>query len=316
MKKTGQAAYLLLVLWGVSFLSFGLSQLIPGDPAEILLKEFQDGHSLEQTTAYRQALGLDKGFVERYGIWLGQLCQGDLGRSWRTGRKVIDEIAARFPATLELALGSFLFVILLSSALGFIVAWNRNKSLDRTAGTLSVLFLSLPNIWLGTLLTLFFSFKLHWFPVIGRGGVLHLVLPVLTLGLPIAALQGRVLRTAVLEVMSRDHCRFALAKGLRPWAVFKAHVFKNALPSVISLWGITLGHLISGSFVVESIFSWPGLGRLMVEAVMNRDLPLIQGLVFLTAATFVIINKGLEWAITLLDPRLKASGIQTEGTLF
>ncbi|MFH0787380.1 MAG: ABC transporter permease, partial [Pseudomonadota bacterium] len=222
----------------------------------------------------------------------------------------------RFPATLELALFSFVFVILLSSVLGFIVVWNRNKSVDRAAGIFSVLFLSLPNIWLGTLLIFFFSLQLHWFPVVGRGGFTHLVLPVLTLGLPIAALQGRVLRTAVLEVLGRDHCRFALAKGLRPWTVFRSHILKNALPSVISLWGITLGHLISGVFVVESIFSWPGLGRLMVEAVMNRDLPLIQGLVFLTAAAFVIINHGVEWILKLLDPRLKAQGIQTEGVLF
>jgi ABC-type dipeptide/oligopeptide/nickel transport system permease component len=305
-----KGAYFFLVLFGVSFLTFGLSLLGPGDPAEILLRGSQEAPSQEQIMSMRRDLGLNRSLVERYALWLGLVLKGDLGNSWRTGQPVLREITDHLPATLELTFFTFILVVLVSSATGFLSALKQDQPLDRLSGIWAVVFLSLPNFWLGTLLIYFLALKLNWFPVLGRGGFSHLVLPVLTLGLPVAALQSRVLRTRVLELLSRDDIRFARAKGLKTKTIVKNHLLRNALPSVIALWGLTLGNLLGGSFIVESIFSWPGLGRLTVEAVLNRDQPLIQGTVLFLALCFVVINQGVDWVKKVLDPRLKAESFQ------
>jgi ABC-type dipeptide/oligopeptide/nickel transport system permease component len=310
-----QGAYFFLILFGVSFLTFVLSQLVPGDPAEILLRGSQEAPSQEQIMSMRRDLGLDKSLVERYALWLGRVLKGDLGDSWRTGQPVLREITDHLPATLELTFFTFILVVLVSSAAGFLSALKQDKPLDRLSGIWAVVFLSLPNFWLGTLLIYFLALKLNWFPVLGRGGFSHLVLPVLTLALPVAALQSRVLRTRVLELLSRDDIRFARAKGLKTKTIVKNHLIRNALPSVIALWGLTLGNLLGGSFIVESIFSWPGLGRLTVEAVLNRDQPLIQGTILFLTLCFAVINLGVDWVQKVLDPRLKAESFQfREGT--
>jgi peptide/nickel transport system permease protein len=305
-----KTAYFLLVLLGVSFLTFWLCQMIPGDPAEILLREGQEAPSPEQIQSMRRDLGLDDNLADRYRHWLGRVLKGDLGRSWRSGRPVIREIADHLPATLELTLFTFILVVLVSSTTGFLSALKQDKLLDRLSGIWAVLFLSLPNFWLGTMLIYFLALRLNWFPVLGRGGLSHLVLPVLTLGLPVAALQSRVLRTRVLELLNREYIRFAKAKGLKTRTLVKNHLIRNALPAVIALWGLTLGNLLGGSFIVETIFSWPGLGRLTVEAVLNRDQPMIQGAVLFITLCFVVINQGVDWVQKALDPRLKAESFQ------
>jgi ABC-type dipeptide/oligopeptide/nickel transport system permease component len=310
-----KGTYFFLILFGMSFLTFGLSQWVPGDPAEILLRGSQEAPSQEQIRSMRRDLDLDRSVVERYVLWLGRVLKGDLGDSWRTGQPVLREITDHLPATLELTLFTFILVVLVSSAAGFLSALKQDKPLDRLSEIWTVIFLSLPNFWLGTLLIYFLALKLNWFPVLGRGGLVSLVLPVLTLGLPVAALQSRVLRTKVLELLGRDDIRFARAKGLKTRTIVKNHLIRNALPSVIALWGLTLGNLLGGSFIVESIFSWPGLGRLTVEAVLNRDQPLIQGTVLFLALCFVVINLGVDWVQKVLDPRLKAESFQfREGT--
>jgi peptide/nickel transport system permease protein len=305
-----KTAYFLLLLLGVSFLTFGLCQKIPGDPAEILLREGQEAPSTNQVLSMRRDLGLDRPLIERYFLWLGKVLQGDLGRSWRTGRAVGREILDHLPATLELTLFTFLLVVFITSLVGLMAALNKGRFLDRFSGFWAVLFLSLPNFWLGTLLIYFLALKLGWFPVLGRGGFSSLILPVVTLGLPVAALQSRILRTRVLELLNLEYIRFARAKGLGKGNLVKNHLLRNALPSVIALWGMTLGNLLGGSFVVETIFAWPGLGRLTVEAVLNRDQPMILGTVLLITLCFVLINQSVDSIQKVLDPRLKAESFQ------
>jgi ABC-type dipeptide/oligopeptide/nickel transport system permease component len=302
-----RAAYLALILLGISLVTFGLGRLIPGDPAEILLRERIENPSAKQVAELRRELGLERPFFYQYGAWLHRTLSGDLGRSWRTGQPVTREIAAALPATLELALLAFGLIVCLSTALGLISAARRNRWVDRVSRGWAVLLLSLPNFWLASLLIYFFSLKLGWLPVAGREGFRHLILPVLTLALPAAAFQGRVLRSGVLEILGQEYIRFARAKGLPPAAIFRHHVLKNALPAVASLWALSLGHLLGGSFIVESIFAWPGLGRLTVEAVLNRDLPLLQGTVLLMTLFYVLVNQGLEWFLGVIDPRVRSS---------
>lgn len=301
-----RAAYLALVLLGISMVTFGLGSLMPGDPAEILIRERVDNPSAEQVVGLRRELGLDRPFYHRYGAWLRRTISGDLGRSWHTGQSVTREIAAALPATVELALLSFGLIVCLSTTLGLISAVRRDSLTDRIGQGSTVLLLSIPNFWLATLLIYFLALKLGWLPVAGREGLLHLVLPVLTLALPAAAFQGRVLRSGVLEILGQEYIRFAQAKGLRPAVILGNHVLKNALPAVASLWALSLGHLLGGSFIVESIFAWPGLGRLTIEAVLNRDLPLLQGTVLLITFFYVTVNQGLEWFLGFIDPRVRS----------
>lgn len=308
--------YLLFLLFAVPFLTFTLVQWIPGDPAEIFLRWAQENPSPEQMRSLKREWGLDRPLGERYLQWLGGAVQGDLGRSWRTGRPVFQEIAEHFPATLELTVFSFLLILLVSTGSGFWAAFHRDRWIDRFFGLGTAVFLSFPNFWLGTLLIYFLGWKLQWFPLLGRGGMAHLFLPVITLAVPVASLQGRILRTRILELLDQEYIRFARAKGLRTGAVIKNHLIRNALPTMISLWGLTLGSLLGGSFVVESLFAWPGLGRLTVEAVLNRDQPLIQGTILLFAFIYGIINQIVEGLQKVLDPRLSTEIYRPEEGAF
>jgi peptide/nickel transport system permease protein len=308
--------YGLLILAGVSFLTFALAQWIPGDPAEILLRGAQESPSQEQIQSLSKELGLDRPLWARYLSWSAGALRGELGLSWRTGRPVIQELADHLPATLELTCFAFLFIVGLSSLGGFVAALRRDKLTDRLFGLSTVVFLSLPNFWLGTLFIYFLGLKWNWFPLLGRGGFSHLILPVLTLGLPVASLQGRVLRTRVVGLMDREYIRFARAKGLKTRTIVKHHLIRNALPSVLSLWGLTLGSLLGGSFVVETLFAWPGLGRLTVEAVLHRDQPLIQGTLLFLALMYGIINQLVDILQKALDPRLKTESFSPEEGAF
>ncbi|MCB2225900.1 MAG: ABC transporter permease [Desulfarculaceae bacterium] len=298
--------HLLLVLWLISLGSFALFAMAPGDPAEIILRDRHEAPSQEQIQALRSQMGLDRSWPVRYGLWMGRVLQGDLGRSWRSGETVAMEIARRLPATLELALASLVVVLLLSSLSGSLAALKQGRALDRGIRAWTVLLISLPNYWLGLLLIYFLSLKAHWLPVMGRGGLEHLVLPCLTLGASVAMLQGRVLRATLLQIMGMDYIRFAHAKGLRPSEVFWRHMFKNALPPLVTMWGVSLGQLLGGAMIVETIFAWPGLGQLTVQAVLGRDVPVVQGIILLVAAAFVVINQAVDWINRRLDPRMGA----------
>ena len=303
---TRRLGAVLLVLWGVSLVAFSLQIICPGDPAELILRTRFDTPAPEKVAQLRERMGLDRPAVEQYLAWLGRVARLDLGRSYRTGEQVSREIAARLPATLQLALASFALVVVLSVLLGLCAVWRRGRWLDRLLQPISLGLVSLPSYWLALLLITLFSLILGWLPVAGFGGPATLVLPALTLGLGVAAMQGRVLRVKALEALGQDYVRFALAKGISRKRIVLRHLLPNALLPMITLWGMSLGSLLGGVVVVETIFAWPGLGRLLVEALLNRDLPLVQGVVLLMALLFIFSSLLADSLQRLLDPRLGA----------
>jgi ABC-type dipeptide/oligopeptide/nickel transport system permease component len=299
--------YLLIVFFGISLGTFALFALAPGDPAEIILRERSEAPDRKQIVLLRREMGLDDPWIVRYGHWMKKVCTGDWGESWRTGRPVWTEIAARGLATVELALASFFLVVAGSLFCGIFAALCQNRMPDRLIQAATVMASAMPSYWLGLVLIYFFSLKMNLFPVTGRGGWLHLVLPACTLALSVAVLQGRVLRAALVQILAMDYIRFAVSKGLGPWKIFIRHMLRNALPPMATLWGMSLGQLLGGAVIVESIFAWPGLGRLTVEAVMNRDIPLVQVMVLLMALIFVNINQIVEGLHRRWDPKVGVS---------
>ncbi len=297
--------YLLSVLIGISFLSFSLFALAPGDPAVILLSIQHETPTQQQIDELRGELHLDQSLQLRYAHWLIQAMRGNLGRSWRSGEPVVQVVCERLPATLELALLSLLLLVFFTLFSGLLsLACHNNRGIDEGMRFFSILLMSMPNYWLGFLLIYFFALKLGWLPVMGRGGLLHLLLPAITLGLASAAMQGRILRANLLEIISQEHVRFAIAKGLDSWKILRCHVLKNALGPTVGLWCVSLGSMLGGAAVVESVFSWPGIGRLLVEAALNRDIPVIQGVVLLTGFAVAAANRIGDFLRKQLDPRL------------
>lgn len=301
---TARLFYLLYVLFGVSFLTFGLSALAPGDPAEIILSMQHETPTPDQIADLRMELGLDRPILSRYAHWLCRSIRGDFGRSWQSGEPVLNELIARLPATIELALASFGLILVFSTISGVICSISRNGFIDQAGRMLSILAMSIPSYWLGFLLVYAFAIKLGWLPVMGHGGPKHLLLPAVTLGLAATAMQGRVLRASILEVLGKDHVRFAIAKGLKPRNVFFRHVMRKAMGPVVTLWGISLGNLLAGSAIVETVFSWPGLGRLFVNAILCRDIPILQGAVLIAALAMVCANLTVDFIQKCLNPRL------------
>lgn len=298
--------YLLAVVLGVSFLSFSLFTLAPGDPAAILLSIHHETPTQQQIDELSRELHLDQPLQHRYVHWLVQVMQGDFGRSWRNGEKVVQILSERLPATLELALAAWLLLVFftLSSGLLGLICQN-HRGVDEGLRIVSILFMSLPNYWLGFFLVYFFALQLGWLPVMGRGGFAHLALPSITLALASAAMQGRILRANLLEVISQEHVRFAIARGLGPWTVLRRHVLHNVLGPTVGLWCISLGSMLGGAAVVESVFSWPGIGRLLVEAVLSRDIPVIQGVVLFAGLVVAASNMFGDFLRKKMDPRLE-----------
>lgn len=298
-----RAAGLLLVLLGVSLLTFALQLLAPGDPAEVLLRARAENPDPERVAELRAQMGLDRPWPAQYLAWLGRAARLDLGRSLHSGEPVAAEIAARMPATLELAGAAFALVVILSSLSGFWAALRPDAAADRLPRWLSLLLVSLPSYWLGLLLIYGLALGLGWLPAAGRDGWTSLVLPALTLALGVAAMQGRILRAGVLEALGQDYVRFAHAKGLGRGRVLGVHVMRGVLGPMLALWGMTLGHLLGGAVVVETVFAWPGLGRLLVEAVLGRDMPLVQGLVLSMTVALVAASQAADLIAARLDPR-------------
>jgi peptide/nickel transport system permease protein len=299
---------LLAVLLVVSVGTFALFALAPGDPAEVILRERSEAPDPEQVAALRHELGLDDPLPVRYVRWLAGACHGDLGRSWRTGAPALAEVGRRVPATLQLAGCSFLLVVVLSVAGGTLAALYRARTPDHALRIASVLTISIPSYWLGLLLISSLAVRIGWLPVMGRGGPAHLVLPTLTLSAGAAALQGRVLRATLLQVMAADYIRFAQATGLPPRTILVRHALPNALPPLVTMWAVSLGHLLGGSVVVETVFAWPGIGQLMVASVLGRDIPVVQAIFLTVAAVFMLVNLASDLVNRRLDPRLARLG--------
>ena len=288
-------------LFGALTLVFFLIHLVPGDPIEIMLGETASAADKEEL---RRSLALDQPLMVQYRNFLTGLLSGDLGRSLYEQSGVTDLIRTRLPATIELTLCAMAMAIIISFPLATLAACNKGSWIDRGSLLFSLLGLSLPNFWLGPLLMIIFSIQLGWTPVSGRGGIDHLLLPSLTLGLGMAAILTRILRTSLLQVTNEDYVRTARAKGLSEKVVWFKHTLRNALLSVITIMSLQVGSLLAGSIITETIFSWPGIGRLTVQAIQSRDYPLVQGCVLVIATSYLLVNLLTDIFYQLADPRI------------
>jgi peptide/nickel transport system permease protein len=299
-------AILPVMLLGVSLISFGLLNLAPGDPADILMRLQMPGAEppREAVLALRKELGLEDPFPVRYARWLAQALAGNLGDSYRTSRPVALELAERLPATLLLTGASLMLSICIGLPLGVMAAVWRGSALDGGSRVLALLGAAVPSYVLALLLILLFGVKLHWLPATGYGGPQHLVLPALALAAGSTAQLMRLTRASMLEVLDQDYVRTARAKGLGETAVVAGHALRNALLPSVTMVGLSLGHLLSGAVIVETIFGWPGVGKLAVDAIFLRDYPVIQGFVLYMAAIFLLVNLLVDLSYRWLDPRL------------
>lgn len=319
------------VLLGVSLIVFVMMALTPGDPVQIMIGD--QSITPEQEAELRRNLGLDRPIVERFFIFLGNAVQFDFGESFYHRRPVSDVIVERLPATVELSLVALVVALLTAIPLGVLAAIRKNSILDRLATIGSLLGVSLPGFWFGILLIMLFAVHLQILPVSGRIGyanevraitgfllidtllqgdiaafgdaLRHILLPAITLGLPMTAILMRVTRTAMLEVMRQDYVTFAEAKGLPRRRVLYRHALKNALIPTVSVAAIETGSLLGGNMIVETVFGWPGLGRLVVESIFLRNYPLVQAAVLLYAVTYVLLNFFADILYTYLNPRVK-----------
>lgn len=301
------------VLVGISIISFLIIRLVPGDVVDSILGA--DYANPEVEADMRRYFGLDKPLPAQFVDWFSALLRGDLGFSYRTGRPVLDEIMVRFPATAELAISALVISVLVAIPFGVISATRRNGVLDALTRFTSLLGLSIPNFWLGILMISLFSVTLRWFP---SGGSVpfslswdyfqYLVLPATALGTSLAAVTVRMTRSSMLEVLGQDYIRTAESKGLRPGTVIGVHGLRNALIPVVTVIGIQAGSLLGGTVVIEQVFSWPGLGTLVIQAIGNRDYAVVQGTVLFLAAFYVLVSLIVDILYLYLDPRLRHRG--------
>lgn len=291
-----------VVMLGVAVIVFLLLHLVPGDPVDVMLGE---GAGPSDRQELRRQLGLDRSLAVQWLNYLGNLARLDLGVGIHSREPVMDILRERIPATLMLAATAFLTSLCIAFPLGILAAVHHNRFIDRIAMLFSVTGVSIPNFWLGPLLILVFAYWLGWFPVSGRQGVTSLILPALTLGTALAALQSRMIRASLLEVLGEDYIRAARARGLGEVAVLLRHALRNALLPVVTILGIQLGALLTGAVVTEYVFDWPGVGRLLIDAIHKRDYPVVQGCILFISGVYVCINMLTDMASAGLDPRLR-----------
>ncbi|MES2709993.1 MAG: ABC transporter permease [Pseudomonadota bacterium] len=294
-------AVLVPTLLAVSLAVFLVLHLVPGDPARNAAGPDAEEEDIE---LIREHYGLDQPLWRQYGTYLVRVAQGDLGESFRSRRPVLDELVRRLPATIELAGFAMLLAVIVGVGLGVTASMRPNSWLDQAIGALSAFGISVPVFFLGLLLMLLFAAKLQWLPPSGRAGWANLVLPVTTLGLPYVATFARVARSTMLEVLSEDYIRTARAKGLRGGAVIWRHALINAAIPLVTLLGIYFGRLLGGAVIVETIFAWPGLGRYMVDGIIQRDLQVVQGCILFFATAIIAVNLVVDLLYSVLDPRI------------
>ena len=291
------------VLFGVTLAVFSMLFLVPGDPVKIMLAEFVTNP--DQIAEMRAQLHLDEPLIEQYGRFVGNALRGDLGVSIRSRRPVSAEIVENIGSTGQLALASMLVAIGLGVPLGLLAALGRNSWLDVAAMVVALLGVAMPSFWLGFLLIFVFSLHLGWLPATGGGDLLHLVMPAVALGMIAAAIIARLTRSSMLEVLGQDYVRTARAKGLGSGSVIVRHALRNALIPVVTVFGLQFGNLLAGAVIVETVFSRPGLGRLIVGGILAKDFPLVQGTVLFVAAAYVLINVMVDVAYAYVDPRIR-----------
>jgi peptide/nickel transport system permease protein len=291
-------------LWLVLTLVFLLIHIVPGDPVEQMLGE---GAAPGQVAELRHSLGLDRPLLVQYGRYLWEVAHGDLGQSLKFQAPVRHIIFERYPATIQLAFLALLVCAAIAIPAGVIAAYRRGHTTDRAVSVFTLFGLAVPNFALGPLLITLFSIKLGWLPVSGRGGPLNYILPAATLGAALAAILTRMVRGAMLEELSSDYVRTARAKGLATSAVLVRHALRNALIPIITILGLQFGTLLAGTIVTETIFSWPGIGRLTVQAISSRDYPLLQGCILVIALSYVLVNLFTDVLYSFIDPRVRLS---------
>ena len=290
------------VLLGVATLVFALIHLVPGDPAQSMLG---DGASPEEVQTLRTALGLDKPLVEQYWSFMTGLVRGDLGSSFRYGTPVAREIRDRLFRTFQLAVAAMLVAVAIAIPLGILAAVFRGTAIDHAAMTLALIGISMPNFWLGPLLAILFAVYLGWLPVSGTGGLTHLVLPAVTLGAALAAILARMTRASVLEELRELYVLAARARGASRTRAVVRHAFRNSLIPVVTIIGLQFGAVLTGTIITETIFAWPGVGRLLIQAINFRDYPLVQGCILFISFTYVMMNLLTDLTYGLLDPRIR-----------
>jgi ABC-type dipeptide/oligopeptide/nickel transport system permease component len=291
------------VLLGVTLLVFLMVKLVPGDPVDVMFYgQAQPDESVKQNM--RHALGLDLPMPQQYGLFMWNAVHGDLGRSYRSKRLVTDEVGLRIGNTAVLTAASLVISIAAGGIAGFVAAARRGSWFDAASMVLSIGALAIPSFWLGLMLILFFALRLGWFPTGGAGDLRHLVLPAITLGALNAAIIARLTRASMLEALGEQYVVTARAKGLKARAV-AGHALRNALIPTTTVVGLQIGGLLSGAFVVENVFAYPGLGQLAVTAINNRDLPVIQGVILIAAVGYVLSNLSIDVLYGAIDPRIR-----------
>ena len=291
----------LLVVFGVMTIVFMLIHIVPGDPVEVMLGESAQATDRE---ALRETLGLNLPLSMQWVNYINGLIHLDLGTSLHTKRPVIDVLTERIPATSLLAGTSILIALMIALPLGMLAAVRKGSIWDRIAMTFSMLGVAIPNFWMGPMLILVFSLWLGWFPVSGNEHILSLVLPAVTLGTALAAILSRMIRASLLEVLKEDYIRAANARGLLPSTVICKHALKNAALPVVTILGMQLGALLAGAVITETVFSWPGIGQLTIDAIQKRDYPVVQSCVLLISLCYVVVNLLTDLAYAWLDPRI------------
>jgi peptide/nickel transport system permease protein len=287
----------------VTLAVFSMLFLVPGDPVKMMLAEFVT--TPDQIAQMRAQLHLDEPILKQYGRFVGNALRGDLGTSIRSRRAVATEIGENVGSTAQLALASMAVAVAIGVPLGMVAALFRNSWLDAGSMIVALLGVSMPSFWLGLLMIFAFSLHLGWFPATGGGDLWHLVLPSVTLGMIASAIIARLTRSSMLEVLGQDYVRTARAKGLAWWGVVVRHALKNALIPVITIFGLQFGNLLAGAVIVETVFSRPGLGRLIVGGILAKDFPLVQGTVLFVATAYVLINVLVDVAYAYVDPRIR-----------
>lgn len=296
-------AELPFVLLGVSLLTFLLVRLVPVEPAEVILRLSNLPATDEAVVEVRAELGMDEPFYVQYGLWLSRTITFDFGSSYVSKLPIADEIAAKFPATLQLALSALLLTVLIGVPLGILSSRFHTRWMDRVAAVFMYIGAAMPRFWLGFLLLYVFSLRLDWLPSQGKAGLAHLILPSLTLALPQIAVVARLLRSQMLEQMRETFVLFGRFRGLGEGFILVRHVLRNALAPIVTVLGLGIGNMLGGTVIVEQVFGWPGMGRYLMESILNRDYPVIQCYVWLMAVVYVTVNLVADGIQRLLDPR-------------
>jgi peptide/nickel transport system permease protein len=294
---------LIPVMLGVTFLVFTIMYFTPGDPAKLILGESAQP---EQVEALREEMGLNDSFIVQYFRFITKALTGDFGRSYSTKKPVFDEVFARFPATLKLTVAAMIIAVIIGIPVGIISATKQYSALDSISMIGALIGVSMPVFWLGLMLILVFSVKLRVLPSSGSDTLLHLILPAFSLGVGSAAIITRMTRSSMLEVIRQDYIRTARSKGVAEKKVINKHALKNALIPVVTVIGLQFGGLLGGAVLTESVFSWPGLGRLMVDAIKQKDSPTVLASVVFISVTFSVVNLLVDMLYAFIDPRIKS----------